>query len=79
MSFCKSALTIYFLIDKKFDSKIDQLDKKINQIDKKFDNKIDKLEQTIASIQKEIKDIHEDIITIYALETDSHKKIENII
>lgn len=59
-------------IDKKFDSKIDELDKK-------FDNKINQLEQTILSMQKEIKDMHEDITTIYALETDSRKKIEKII
>lgn len=66
-------------LDKKFDEKIDNLDNKINQIDKKFDNKINQLEQTIVSMQKEIKDMHEDIITIYALETDSRKKIEKII
>lgn len=66
-------------LDKKFDEKIDNLDNKINQIDKKFDNKINQLEQTIASMQKEIKDMHEDILTIYTLETDSREKPHKIM
>ncbi len=66
-------------LDKKFDEKIDKLDNKINQIDKKFDNKINQLEQTIVSMQKEIKDMHEDITTIYTLETDSRKKLQKIM
>ena len=63
----------------KLDEKIDKLDNKINQIDKKFDNKINQLEQTIVSMQKEIKDMHEDITTIYTLETDSRKKLQKIM
>ena len=70
-------------LEKKFDNKIDQLEKKfdnkIDQLEKKFDNKIDQLEQTILSMQKEIKDMHEDITTIYTLETDSRKKLQKIM
>lgn len=73
----------YIKLDKKIDSKIDQLDKKfdnkINQLDKKFDSKINQLEKTILIMQKEIKDMHEDITTIYTLETDSRKKLQRIM
>lgn len=73
----------YIKLDKKIDDKIDQLDKKfddkIDHLDKKFDNKIDQLEQIILSMQKEIKDMREDITTIYTLETDSRKKLQKIM
>lgn len=70
-------------IDKKFDNKIDELDKKfdnkINELDKKFDNKFNELQRTVLSMQKEIKDMHEDITTIYTLEIDSRKKLQRIM
>ena len=80
-------------LDKKFDDKIDKLDQKIDKLEQKvnsnyikLDQKIERnttmvleLQKTVLSMQKEIKDMHEDITTIYTLETDSRKKLQKIM
>ena len=70
-------------LDQKIDNKINEIDKKfdnkINELDKKFDNKFNELQRTVLSMQKEIKDMHEDITTIYTLEIDSRKKLQRIM
>lgn len=67
------------LLFEQFKSLDQKINDKINGLDEKFDNKINELQQTVSSMQKEIKDMHEDITTIYTLETDSRKKLQKIM
>lgn len=67
------------LLFEQFKSLDQKINDKINGLDEKFDNKINELQQTVSSMQKEIKDMHEDITTIYTLETDSRKKSQKIM
>lgn len=66
-------------LQQKVDDNYYKLDNKINELDEKFNNKFNELQKTVSCMQKEIKDMHEDITTIYTLETDSRKKLQKIM